>query len=442
MKRHVFGFVAAAITTISASASAQVWLRDRANTQGPGIRSGDLEFHPGIGVEVGYDSNYFQRSTRYTAADNLPVIDTVRLRVTPSFHVSTLTTQRKDGGPAIPPKVSFDAGAALVYSEFLTNADKLGRNREFGVLGDLVIGIAPGRPWGFNILDNFVRTTQPSLVADTTVGLDRDDNRAAGELVYTKPGGLLDWRVGYAFGITYFEKTPIQPLNNVRHEIYTRGRWKFLPRTAFVYDGSVHFIHYTNSSALNDSTPLRTRVGLSGLFTDRFAVLAMVGWGSSFYKSQAGQPSKDFDSVIGQLEFRYFLSGAAPEAGTQAPAMSSIAAGFTRDFFNSYLGNFYERDRFYVGVNALFAQRFFLGIDAGAAIIRYVGIPGKEAFNDTRLDATLFGEYRVRDWLGFNATFQYLGERSTNRIPTGTPASGFDLQFDRFQALAGVRAMF
>ena len=431
MKRYVFGFVAAAITTISASASAQVWLRDRSATQGPGIRSGDLEYHPGIGVELGYDSNYFNRSTSYGAA--LPVVDTVRLRITPSFHVSTLTTQRSEGGPTTPPKVSFDAGAALAYSEFLTNSDKLGRNREFGVLGDLAIGIAPGRPWGFNILDNFVRTTQPSLVADTTFGLDRDDNRAAGELVYTKPGGLLDWRFGYAFGITYFEKSSVQSLNNIRHEIYTRGRWKFLPRTAFVYDGNLQFIKYSNATTLSDSTPLRTRVGLSGLFTDRLAVLAMVGWGASFYKN-----GNDFDSVIGQLEFRYFLTGAAPEAGTQAPSMSSVAIGFTRDFFNSYLGNFYERDRGYVGLNALFAQRFFLGIDAGVALIRYVGATATP-FNDTRFDASVFGEYRIRDWLGINATLQYLGELSDAK---GQLPGNLDLKFNRFQALGGVRAFF
>ncbi|MEO7093428.1 MAG: hypothetical protein ABI175_09265, partial [Polyangiales bacterium] len=73
----------------------------------------------------------------------------------------------------------------------------------------------------------------------------------------------------------------------------------------------------------------------------------------------------------------------------------------------------------------------------------YVGVPGPSpAITDTRFDASIFGEYRVRDWLGFNATVQYVGETSSNRIPTGFPASGFDLQFNRFQAMAGVRAFF
>ena len=41
------------------SSSGGGWLADRDSTQGPGFRVGDLELHPGIGVEVGYDSNLY-----------------------------------------------------------------------------------------------------------------------------------------------------------------------------------------------------------------------------------------------------------------------------------------------------------------------------------------------------------------------------------------------
>ena len=56
------------------------------------------------------------------------------------------------------------------------------------------------------------------------------------------------------------------------------------------------------------STPVRARIGLNGLITDRFALLAMVGWGASFYDTTLpNQPQ--FDSVIAQAELRWFLSG-------------------------------------------------------------------------------------------------------------------------------------
>jgi len=38
------------------------WLKDRRYNEGIGIRTGDVEIHPGIAGEVGYDSNYFMRS--------------------------------------------------------------------------------------------------------------------------------------------------------------------------------------------------------------------------------------------------------------------------------------------------------------------------------------------------------------------------------------------
>ena len=46
------------------SALAQEWLKDRRYEEGAGIRTGDLELHPGIGGEVGYDSNYFLRTNK------------------------------------------------------------------------------------------------------------------------------------------------------------------------------------------------------------------------------------------------------------------------------------------------------------------------------------------------------------------------------------------
>src|SRR5450432_1616003 len=37
----------------------QPWLSDRRYGEGIGVRVGNLELHPGIAAEAGYDSNYF-----------------------------------------------------------------------------------------------------------------------------------------------------------------------------------------------------------------------------------------------------------------------------------------------------------------------------------------------------------------------------------------------
>src|SRR5512140_2052733 len=79
-----------------ASAQDQPWLKDRRFTEGPGYRVGDFELHPGLSLELGYDSNYFRR-----APEEDP-IGAMRARLTPSLSFSTLTEQRKETGGAQP----------------------------------------------------------------------------------------------------------------------------------------------------------------------------------------------------------------------------------------------------------------------------------------------------------------------------------------------------
>src|SRR5262245_34185360 len=104
----------------AASAQEQIWLKDRRYTEGPGIRSGDLELHPGVAGEFGYDSNYFLRSDK-DQPPNAPVVGTLRLRITPSFSLATISPQRREaeGGGTEPPKVTFRAGVAASYSEYI-----------------------------------------------------------------------------------------------------------------------------------------------------------------------------------------------------------------------------------------------------------------------------------------------------------------------------------
>ena len=70
------------------------WLKDRRYTEGAGYRIGNLELHPGLAGEFGYDSNYFLRS------DNDEVRGPAAARfhlwkITPSLSVSTLSAQRE-----------------------------------------------------------------------------------------------------------------------------------------------------------------------------------------------------------------------------------------------------------------------------------------------------------------------------------------------------------
>src|SRR5579862_3894815 len=96
----------AAILLVSRAASAQAqyvsqpdspeWLKDRRYNEGIGVRTGDLELHPGIAGEAGYDSNYLLRSTTFGVSNGpptAPVIPALEFRVTPSLYIATLGQQ-------------------------------------------------------------------------------------------------------------------------------------------------------------------------------------------------------------------------------------------------------------------------------------------------------------------------------------------------------------
>ncbi len=96
MKRVTLIGLVGGLTLIPAVAAAQdqPWLQDRKFTQGIGIRTGDLELHPGAAAEFGYDSNYLHRDDGENV-DEHP-IQSLRLRVTPSFMVDTLDRRAAD----------------------------------------------------------------------------------------------------------------------------------------------------------------------------------------------------------------------------------------------------------------------------------------------------------------------------------------------------------
>src|SRR5206468_2561080 len=98
----------------------QPWLADRKYGEGIGVRVGNLELHPGISGEVGYDSNYFLRSSEEDP------LSAYRIRVTPSITLSTLGMQRTQGhdGQAPQPSVTFRGGAYLAYNELIATDSK------------------------------------------------------------------------------------------------------------------------------------------------------------------------------------------------------------------------------------------------------------------------------------------------------------------------------
>jgi hypothetical protein len=186
-------------------------------------------------------------------------------------------------------------------------------------------------------------------------------------------------------------------------------------------------------------------IGMNGLITNSFAVLAMAGWGSSFYTPR-GQ--RDFDSIIAQAELKYYLTpNPSSDPGAATLALSAISVGFSRDFHDSYIGTYFERDRGYLNLSYFFGGKFLVILEGGAAAIVYPDIDDNPvyqplaAFTDVRVDASLFGEWRIKDFFGINANLRYGTNISDQTLQVRSQGvfEPEELQWQQFEAYVGAR---
>lgn len=444
MKHPLALAVLLTISTAALSASAQQpWIKDRRLGEGPGIRMGDVELHPSVAGEVGYDSNYFQRGPE----DPAPVVDSIRFRITPSLTLSTLGPQRteSDSENASPPLLNFDLTGFATYNAFVPLDDVNdfnGRSRLGGGI-NVALELFPRRPITWDINGGYRRSIDPSDVATGDTDFDRHVLRGGTGVTWRPGGGLFEWRVGYGLVTTYFSEGLFNLLNNSQHTFETRGRWRFLPRTALIYDGSYRLIRYSDQGTTQpDGDVIQSRIGVNGLVTNRFAFRVIGGWAASFY-----EVPENFDGPVGNAELKFFLTpNPRLQPGSAQVGLSSIAVGYDRSYAHSYLGPFYQRDRGYL------TFEYFIG---GVVVTSLRGQVSRNAYptffvinpagnqqavdvHETRLGATLFAEYRVVANFGINTTIEY--DRNIaggdNPIPVAPPD---DFNFSRFQAFLGAR---
>jgi hypothetical protein len=484
MKKRTSGWVALALGSVGAltwsgSARAQAFLRDPNIQQGSGITAGSFVLHPGLAAELGYDSNYLIRSYNSGFVNSNPEASGL-VRVTPSLRFTTTSQAAAaapldadaPAGPRSQPGATVDGGLSASYREFFSG--DLSNERNLNGEADAAVNILPGRQWFGSIDAGWTRIAQPSVLNNPDQSYD-NDTVTGGVDVATQPNlGTLDWHFGYRFSGIWFENSVAQPLNNHTHQIYTRGRWRFRPRTALLYEGSASWHDYDNLSGgsyeLHQSTPVRIRFGLDGLVTSRLSLMAMIGYAATFNESAfAGDPSvRQFDSIIGQAELRYFppTSNAGNPVADNAPKLQSqLSIGGVRDVTPSYLNGFMSILRGYIRAEYVYQAKFIATLEGGVGQYGHPDIFFSQflstsngfptlvqmhtAYDDLRADATVFLEYRFAPMIGVNGTFEYAENFSDVKLPvdpksaagTAPPnqAAYTDQSWRRIQAYFGVR---
>lgn len=442
--------LAAALFSVSAVSVAQTppgpqaWLGDRGIGEGIGLRAGDFELHPGISGEVGFDSNYFQRSSGPAEEVGGPV-PALHLRVTPTISLRTLEQRIAEEDRHKDSRFfTFEANGRLSYNEFigLRGASELFdsvRNLQGAISAN--VELAKGRPWSAQGNAGYAYIFDPSNQGGYTSDYSRHV-LDAGALAKWRPGaGAFEWTVlRYGLRTTMFDTAAFNYNDNQVHNLSSLGNWKFLTKTAFVYDANFGLILYRTGSPQNGGSWLNGRLGLSGLLTQRFGLLAMAGWATSFYLNRNGA-AQNYDDFIANAEARFYLvPQTAPMPAFSNVAPPSLALGYARSFQNGYLGDFFQLDRVYGQLSYLFGGRVLAKFEGGLSFINYpdflLEFAPHSGFWETRIDLLAFAEYRPSRTIGLNVAINYDANISqVLQAPTYTD----DLSFSRFRFFLGVR---
>lgn len=449
-------------STGGASTSGGGWLADRDSTQGPGFRVGDFELHPGLGVEVGWDSNvYYTDDNPCNGATpcNWHRVDSGILRVTPHLTFSTLAGERASGGgegssSSAPPTVTFQGGLSAAYYEFFADPNRRNLALDLGMR----LTILPQRPFGFAVYDTFSRQIRPFVEnVNAATGMGRDMNNAGLQLNFQTDGGVLQVSAGYDFGLAFYEDTAFQYASSFIHTMSLQETFRFLPQTALIQDNQVRYTDYFNGRStslpvrLGNSWQIRSRVGLNGAISNEVSLAGLVGYGAGFFETPgAATYVQNYDGLVAQLNLGWTITNGV-----------RLSLGYDRSFQTAQLGNYNSSDRGSLALTSVFGGVFLLNVSGDVAYVDYGVIapaigPGGMAMpvgdrpsrEDIRVNAGIFAEYRFTDWLGINTTLHYQGDFTDYRYNlTVATAAGTAVVLDpagynKFEAFLGVRVFY
>ena len=220
--------------------------------------------------------------------------------------------------------------------------------------------------------------------------------------------------------------------------------WEFFPKTALFWEGEIsrnNFIRSTDELSLveqamrvqlrNDSTSVRTTMGLNGALTSRVGFTLAGGYGAGFY--DAGDDNQSF---IAQVEARW---------RPQETLLWSV--GYERESSPSFQGNFVQMDRLKTLTQLMFGGVVVIGGRVEVSFLEFgtdesAPDPEFRERDDIHLLGNLSGEYRLVDWFAITAEVSYWQNFTDFVYVTGTGATALrdPAEYKRFEGWLGVRA--
>ncbi|MEZ4321404.1 MAG: outer membrane beta-barrel protein [Myxococcota bacterium] len=374
---------------------------------GDHLRAGDAVITPDLKLGFQYRSNAFR-------AESNPQ-GTGALQIVPGVAV-TLDT----------PQISFGLDARYQLNKFLflgnpegfstdqisAQIGNLDRFNAFNVGADL--NVLKDRQVSLRLGDNVLMQNNPndSIPESDDPYASQFRNSLQGGII-GRPGPALSIDVGGKWQYSQFfvptAEVQREPLNTRNSYGPTLDlKYSFLPRTAFVVDGSFFWNSWKDPDptigTLEFPTPnsrhLQFRTGVQGRISERFRVVAKVGYGTAWYDD--GNNLSALGGLLVALQGDYNVT-----------QQHVITLGYRKNFVDSFFTNTATHNSIYGRWKGQYGDRVTSSLDYALRFEGYNGaIERQDIVNQLRAGVDI----KASDWLFTNVGAGWLSRMSTDDL--------------------------
>ncbi|HEY5960075.1 MAG TPA: hypothetical protein VIV60_26160, partial [Polyangiaceae bacterium] len=320
------------------------------------------------------------------------------------------------------------SAVGVLLTSTQAGGQSLGVFSDVAVAADVKQRFGDDGPLGGVLAASYDRSVEPGIAPETRFAFGTNAVALSAEALMRPGAGRFEAGLAYRLGLDYHDSVSQKPYDRVRHGAVVRERWLFLPETAFVHETELAILTYVgNQFALNDSMQLRSRIGLSGVVFERFAVEALIGRAEGYYSTARGKTT-DYGGLIGHAKLEWFLGPIASRAYPKlALVRPSVAFTFDHDYRDNLTSDYYRIDRGSAELSTNVGDRWYVGLHAGVGRIAYPRfryfdpntgtMMPQPRFNETRVDLSCALEYRIMPKLRFTVTYRYDRNLTDASIP-------------------------
>jgi hypothetical protein len=420
-------FVAAFLALLASQARAQevavqagyVGLPVKGSAGGDGgIALGEgSRLHVGVGAEGGYDSNIFYQPNGALSSGILRVLPYLDLTNQPySQNARPLVSG-----------LFYDLQANLVYRHLFSDDSRIDASNIRDTFSPSVAGLldfSAAQQLGVLVSEGFSRSEEAPYTPGSSE-IIRNSNLAAAQLHWAPGGGRIQGILRYSNRLDLLEGD-YHIDRNMDNEAMLDVSWRWLPKTALFVNFQQGFIRYLDSTqSYRDSNPLRAKVGLRGLITEKVSAGVSVGFSDGFYRD--GTNPQGFGTVSASADLIW-----------RPTFLTSLSLGYQHDFQNSIISHYYNIDSVHLAVRHAIENRLIVSAfgqyenrryDSAAHVdlsMPLVNVGASRTDNGT--SAGLAADYYIKYWayagIGYN-----LATNSSNAVFVD-PTSGQNVSAD------------